>query len=113
MKLFNVHFRVQITEIGELEDPKPTLSEGFADGSPIKEMGVLFERLKESGAFPGSSPTIVGPYGEGPGISMSAADTVKVAANSFEELQVMLAKFHATAQSLSGLPVEERKSAAT
>ncbi len=100
MKLFSVHFTVSISEIGELEDPKEVkpLCEEFPQDSPMRDAAKLFERLQER--MPGN------PFGSpvpivGGGDGMQMQQTVRIAAAGFEELQAILKKFHALADSLT------------
>jgi len=106
MKLFSVLLQVRIVELGPLEEPKPSATEALGVDSPWKDMGKLVEVLKDQGVFP-STPIYPG-YGDAMG-SMSMSESVKIAASSFEELQAILAKFHATATSLSDFSTEENK----
>jgi len=116
VKLYSVHFEVSIREIGPLEEPEPTpetipLTEGISKDSPLHDAAELFERMQAKGMFPGPMPYLRrrrrGALALGPGDVLSTGDgmsineTVETTADSFEELQGILAKFHAIAAALS------------
>lgn len=116
MKMFNVHFELRMSEIGDPEKIKPVsdlepLTKGFSADSPIKDVATLIERLQERGMFPGGPspfPTVrmLGDDGCGDGLNMR--HDFQVVVGSFAEMQEVLAKFRQVADALT-MPVEEKK----
>ena len=112
MKIFNVSIRVSIQQVAEIPD-RPTdtapVKEPFNDDPLDKADKILskhFDRLGIGGGRPiAIRPGMVmgGAYGtESDGASMSRS--VRVAAESFEELQAILAKFNDAAKQLAAVP---------
>lgn len=99
MKIFQIQLGVEITEVGELQDPKPSFAEEIERDirdDPVKAQAKLVDKLT-SIAVP--SPAMAVFPARPTGLTMS--DSVKITAGSFEELQTILRKFHDLAQSLT------------
>ena len=96
MKLFRVRLSVEIIELGPLKESDPNVK---FDDDPAGAMKQVAAAMAE-----------VMPQRRRDKDCVSMSETVQVAAGSFEELQSILRKFHATAQSI-GDPflIEENK----
>jgi hypothetical protein len=101
MKIFNVRINVQINQIAQIPDnPESTAPKPFNDDPVDKQAEMLNKYLdKAAHVFGGRSPLMVA---EGDRAEMTRS--VNVAAETFEELQGILAKFNETAKTLSAVP---------
>lgn len=103
MKIFNVRICVQINQIAQIPDnPESTGPKPFNDDPVDKQAEMLDKYLgKVANAFGARSP--IGMVAtEGDRAEMTR--NVNVAAETFEELQAILAKFNDTAKTLIAVP---------
>lgn len=99
MKVYSLTLSVRIALIGEM-DPEPVpaqpaLSDNLPD-DPVKASAVILDRLDHY-LTKSAPPMFPGQPVENDQMAMN--ETHKIVATNFEELQAVLAKFHATAES--------------
>ena len=109
MKIFNVSLSVRISQVGEIRDsetestesPKPFNDDPLdkADQMMSKWMKNLAPRIPSP-----QGPFYVGSYAAGEGDSQTVTENVRINAETFEELQAILAKFHAVIRALPAMP---------
>ena len=102
MKIFNVRINVQINQIAEIPDnPESTAEKKPFNDDPVDKQAEMLEKYlgKVAHVFAPRSPLNVT---EGDRAEMTRS--VNVAAETFEELQGILAKFNETAKSLVAVP---------
>lgn len=108
MKIFNVNLRVTIQQMGELADretetpvepPKPSFND-----DPIDKAEKMLNKYLDRAVGPRG--VVAGPMGFYPGEQdgHTMTENVRITAESFEELQAILAKFHAVAKELPAVP---------
>jgi hypothetical protein len=113
MKIFNVSLRVTIQQIGEIaehepempvEVPKPELFSERANLDPIDKADKMLNRyLDRALGSRGPVGVLIGSY-PGDQDGQTITENVRIAAESFEDLQAILAKFHAVAKALPSVP---------
>lgn len=104
MKIFNVRINVQINQVAQIPDnPESTGPKPFNDDPIDKQADMLDNYLKKAAAAFGGR----GPGGMIPGMDGDRAEmsrSVNVAAETFEDLQAILAKFNDAAKTLVAVP---------
>jgi hypothetical protein len=114
MKIFNVSLRVTIQQIGEIVDhepdtpvdaPKPELFSERANLDPLDKADKMLNKYLDRALGP-RGPVGVIPIGLYPGEQdgQTITENIRIAAESFEDLQAILAKFHAVAKQLPAVP---------
>jgi hypothetical protein len=101
MKIFNVRINVQINQVAQIPDnPENTGPKPFNDDPVDKQSDMLDRYLgKVAHVFGPRSP-----MGASEGDRAEMTRSVNVAAETFEELQAILAKFNDTAKTLVAVP---------
>jgi hypothetical protein len=104
MKIFNVSIRVQIDQVLEIPDtePEPAKREPFNDDPLDKAEKIMDRYIQKTGL--GRAPLVAMPF---PGMGSDGTmmtENVKVQAETFEELQNILMKFHMKFQELPAVP---------
>lgn len=97
MKIFNVSIQVSISQIGEIADREPE-PKPFNDDPVDKQAQVMDKYL---GKLVRMMPPSFGPSGAD-GQSMN--ESVKIVADSFEDVQAILGRFHKLAGDLPAAP---------
>jgi hypothetical protein len=112
MKIFNVSLRVTIQQIAEIAEHEPEISETKselfserANLDPIDKADKMLNKYLDRALGP-RGPVGVLPIGLYPGEQdgQTITENVRIAAESFEDLQAILAKFHAVAKQLPAVP---------
>lgn len=102
MKIFNVSVCIEINQIGEIVDREPETpqpAKPFND-DPLDKAEKMLDRYLEKANL--VSPRRMDLLGFGDSTRMT--ENIRVTAESFEDLQAILRKFHATAKELPTVP---------
>jgi hypothetical protein len=103
MKIFNVSLRVSITQIAELPDNPPTEAPKPFNDNPLKAAEALFDRAERFMAPRVAVPGFGGMYpGEGDGAQFT--QSVRIQAETYEDLQSVLKMFADTVKAINKVP---------
>jgi hypothetical protein len=110
VKIFSVSIRVNITQVGEVMDsPESPASEEnvpptkFNDDPVDKQEKMLNSYMDRIERMQSPSLTRM-PFAAPPSDSHQLTETVRITANTFEDLQAILSRFHAVAKELQPVP---------
>lgn len=107
MKVFSVSIQVRITQVGVVVDAPETPAgeeapKKFNDDPIDKQEQMLNKYLDRVANIQG--PRLVSMNAAPPSDSHMLTETVRITADTFEDLQAILSKFHAVAKELSPVP---------